>query len=82
MDPISDWRALDPTYTRAIQVRANVGLEQLYTQIVPGTASARPLPGKTQYRNLILCGDWTRTELLTGCLEGAVASGLSAAMAV
>jgi uncharacterized protein with NAD-binding domain and iron-sulfur cluster len=74
--------ALDPAKARAIQVRANVGLEQAYTQIIPGTASARPMPGKTEYSNFAICGDWTRTQLLTGSVEGAVESGLAAAAAV
>ncbi|MFN7702955.1 MAG: FAD-dependent oxidoreductase [Deltaproteobacteria bacterium] len=30
----------------------------------------------------MICGDWTRTQLLTGCVEGAVESGLRAAAAV
>jgi uncharacterized protein with NAD-binding domain and iron-sulfur cluster len=74
--------ALDPSVAAAIQVRANVGLEQLYTQIVPGTADKRPLPGRTTYSNFAICGDWTRTQLLTGRVEGAVESGLAAAAAV
>jgi uncharacterized protein with NAD-binding domain and iron-sulfur cluster len=74
--------ALDPGTTCAIQVRANVGLEQLYTQILPGTAAKRPWPGRTPFTNFLVCGDWTRTELLTGCVEGAVQSGLAAAAGV
>jgi len=74
--------ALDASAAVAIQVRANVGLEQLYTQIIPGTASKRPAPGRTSYTNFAICGDWTRTQLLTGCVEGAVESGIAAAAAV
>jgi len=74
--------AIDPAHVVAIQVRANVGLDQLYTQILPGTAAARPLPGATPFSNFVICGDWTRTPLLTGTLEGAVESGVAAAGAV
>ncbi|MBN8609833.1 MAG: NAD(P)-binding protein [Deltaproteobacteria bacterium] len=74
--------AIDPSQVVAIQVRANVGLDQLYTQILPGTAAARPLPGATPFSNFVICGDWTRTPLLTGTLEGAVESGVAAAGAV
>ncbi|MFN9810373.1 MAG: FAD-dependent oxidoreductase [Deltaproteobacteria bacterium] len=74
--------ALDAGAAVAIQVRANVGLEQLYTQILPGTADKRPAPGRTELANFVICGDWTRTQLLTGCVEGAVESGLRAAAAV
>lgn len=73
---------LDPAKASAIQIRANVGLEQLYTQILPGTAAQRPVPGRTAYANFAICGDWTRTALLTGCVEGAVESGLAAAAAI
>ncbi len=74
--------AIDPQHVVAIQVRANVGLDQLYTQILPGTAAARPLPGATPFSNFVICGDWTRTPLLTGTLEGAVEAGVAAAGAV
>lgn len=74
--------ALDASFATAIQCRANVGLEQHYTQILPGTADKRLAPGRTQFGNFIVCGDWTRTSLLTACFEGAVESGLAAAAAV
>lgn len=73
---------VDPKSTVAIQVRANVGLEQLYTQILPGTAALRPIPGRTPFANFVIAGDWTRTPLLTGTIEGAVESGIAAAGAV
>lgn len=79
---VSEPLGVDPTTTVAIQVRANVGLEQLYTQILPGTAALRPIPGKTPFANFVIAGDWTRTPLLTGTIEGAVESGIAAASAV
>lgn len=66
----------------AIQVRANAGPEQMYTQVLPGTAKYRLEADGTGYSNMIVCGDWTKTEWLTGCEEGAVMSGLNAAAAI
>lgn len=66
----------------ALQVRANSGPDQMYTQVIPGTAKYRLEADQTGYSNLYVCGDWTKTELLTGCEEGAVISGINAAKAV
>lgn len=63
-------------------MRANAGPEQMYTQVIPGTAKYRLEADGTDYSNLIVCGDWTKTEWLTGCEEGAVMSGLNAAAAI
>lgn len=73
---------LDGATLAAIQVRANAGPEQMYTQVIPGTAKYRLEADQTGYRNMLVCGDWTKTELLTGCEEGAVMSGLNAAAAL
>ena len=34
------------------------------------------------YENLILAGDWTKTDWNVGCIEAAVTSGINAAAAL
>ncbi len=78
--------ATDPLRLRndlveAIQIRPNTGLDQRYTAILPGTAKHRLRAAQTGYPNLVVAGDWTRTRLLSGSVEGAVDSGRAAASA-
>jgi uncharacterized protein with NAD-binding domain and iron-sulfur cluster len=61
--------------------RANVDPSERYVLSVPGTGRYRLANGDTDVRNLVVAGDWTRTDWNIGCIEAAVLSGLGAAKA-
>ncbi|MEM6990831.1 MAG: FAD-dependent oxidoreductase [Myxococcota bacterium] len=54
----------------------------LYILSQAGTTKHRLGQGESGYRNLFLCGDWTRTSLNSGCVEGATQSGMLAARVI
>lgn len=60
-------------------VRANVDGSELYVLSTPNTIRFRLPPGDSDFNNLTIAGDWTRTSLNAGCVEAAVESGLRAA---
>jgi len=62
--------------------QANYGPIQRYTLALPGSLDARPRADESSYRNLTFAGDWTRNGAIIGSVEGAVASGLLAAIAI
>jgi hypothetical protein len=59
--------------------RLNVDPPEQYVSSVPASRKARLKPGESGFDNLILAGDWTRSILDVGCVEGAVISGKLAA---
>jgi uncharacterized protein with NAD-binding domain and iron-sulfur cluster len=63
-------------------VRANTEPTERYVLSSRGATAHRLRPHETGARNLVFAGDWTRTTLNYGCIEGAVQSGLEAATAL
>lgn len=84
-----DWELLcAPASLRAADrvqaqyVRANIDPSERYVLAVPGSAKYRIEPGDSGFDNLVLAGDWTKTELSFGCIEAATQSGQLAASAL
>ena len=61
--------------------RANIDPTERYVLSIPGGISKRLPPGDSDFTNLVLAGDWTRTTLNGGCAEAAIESGMLAAQA-
>ncbi len=59
--------------------RANLQAAERYVLSVAGSILPRLWPHQRQYGNLVLAGDWTRSGLDAGCIEGSVTSGILAA---
>jgi hypothetical protein len=89
-DPVGiDWRLLvdlenreGPARFDGQRVSANYGPIQRYTLATAGALQYRLRVDESSYGNLYLAGDWTRNTADVGCVEGAVASGLLAAIAM
>ena len=62
--------------------RANVDPTERYVLSVPGSIDARLWPGDTDFRNLAVAGDWTRSSLDSGSADAAIESGTLAGQAV
>jgi uncharacterized protein with NAD-binding domain and iron-sulfur cluster len=62
--------------------RANVNPSDRYVLHVPGSSKYRISPLDMTYDNLTIAGDWTDSGFHSGCVEGAVMSGLVAAHAL
>lgn len=62
--------------------RANVNPSDRYVIHTPGSHRHRISPLDMTYDNLTICGDWTDSGFSSGCVEGAVMSGLLAAHAL
>jgi uncharacterized protein with NAD-binding domain and iron-sulfur cluster len=62
--------------------RANVNPSDRYVLHVPGSFRHRISPLDMTYDNLAIAGDWTDSGFHSGCVEGAVMSGLLAAHAL
>lgn len=92
--PPSNPKGLDPLLLVSLQgqsaderfdaqyFRANVNPTDLYVISLPGTTECRLMAGDTGFENLTLAGDWLRTGLNYGCVEGAVMGGFQAARAL
>ena len=63
-------------------LRANIDPSERYVLSLPGTVQYRMAADGSGYDNLILAGDWTKTDWNVGCIEAAVTSGINAAAAV
>jgi hypothetical protein len=50
----------------------------LYILSQPGATQLRLRPSESWVEHLVLCGDWTRTDLNCGCVEAATQSGMLA----
>ncbi len=84
-----DWSLLHDTSgsigvdrLRAQYLRANIDPTERYVLSLPGTAGHRLGADESGCANLVLAGDWTRTDWNVGCIEAAVISGLNAAAVV
>ncbi|WP_231625072.1 FAD-dependent oxidoreductase [Novosphingobium sp. AAP93] len=62
--------------------RANVNPSDRYVIHTPGSWRSRISPLDRTYDNLTIAGDWTDSGFHSGCVEGAVMSGLLAAHAI
>lgn len=62
--------------------RANVNPSDRYVIHAPGSFRSRISPLDMSYDNLTIAGDWTDSGFHSGCVEGAVMSGLLAASAL
>jgi uncharacterized protein with NAD-binding domain and iron-sulfur cluster len=62
--------------------RANVNPSDRYTLHTPGSSRYRISPLDMTYDNLTIAGDWTDSGFISGCVEGAVMSGLLASHAL
>jgi len=62
--------------------RANVNPTDRYTLHTPGSTRYRISPLDMTYDNFTVAGDWTYSGFQSGCVEGAVMSGLVAAHAL
>ena len=62
--------------------RANVNPSDRYVQHVSGSTRYRISPLDMTYDNMSIAGDWTYSGFQSGCVEGAVMSGLVAAHAL
>jgi uncharacterized protein with NAD-binding domain and iron-sulfur cluster len=84
-----DWSVLAaPQGTAGVQRlaaqywRANVDTTELYVLSTPEGIANRIAAGATGLSNLVFAGDWTDNGFNIGSVEGAVMSGLQAAVAV
>jgi uncharacterized protein with NAD-binding domain and iron-sulfur cluster len=62
--------------------RAPMGPSERYVLAVPGSTKYRLRADESGFGNLWLAGDWTRTAMSVGCLEGATMGGIQAARAI
>lgn len=62
--------------------RANVGPSERYVQSPAGSARYRLKADGAGFSNLYLAGDWLKTGVDFGCIEGAVMGGMQAARAL
>jgi len=78
-----DWTGLSNASRFASQYwRANVNPSDRHTLHAPGSFRARISPLDMTYDNMTIAGDWTDSGFHSGCVEGAVMSGLLAAHAL
>jgi uncharacterized protein with NAD-binding domain and iron-sulfur cluster len=75
--PEFDWNAVVSQFTRI-----NIDPSEQYVQTVAGSTRHRLRSWESGYDNLVLAGDWTRTDVNIGCVEAATMSGMMAAHAV
>jgi uncharacterized protein with NAD-binding domain and iron-sulfur cluster len=62
--------------------RLNIDPSEQYVQSVAGSTSYRLRSWESGYDNLVLAGDWTRTDVNIGCVEAATMSGVMASHAI
>lgn len=72
----------DRTLLASEYYRVNSAPSERYVLTAAGTTRFRLAPDDSGFSNLYLCGDWTRNDFNTGCVEATVMSGLKAARAV
>ncbi|MFT4435090.1 NAD(P)-binding protein [Caballeronia sp. 15715] len=62
--------------------RANVNPSDLYVQSVVDSTQYRIKSDQSGFNNLYFAGDWLKTGLNAGCVEGAVMGGMQASRAI
>ncbi|MBK7400630.1 MAG: NAD(P)-binding protein [Myxococcales bacterium] len=62
--------------------RATVNPSERYVLAVPGQARYRLRADESGFGNVYLTGDWTKTAISMGCLEGATMGGIQTARAI
>ncbi|WP_158937438.1 NAD(P)-binding protein [Burkholderia sp. S171] len=62
--------------------RANVNPSDLYVQSVVDSTRYRITSDQSGFNNLYFAGDWLKTGLNAGCVEGAVMGGMQASRAI
>jgi uncharacterized protein with NAD-binding domain and iron-sulfur cluster len=68
-----------PTVVKRTYPRVNVDPSDRYVLSEQDCIKHRLDPDQSEFTNLALAGDWVRTPLNAGCLEGATLGGLAAA---
>ncbi len=61
---------------------ANVNPSDRYVQALTGTTQYRLKAGESGFANVALAGDWIKTGIDAGCIEGATVGGMQAARAI
>jgi uncharacterized protein with NAD-binding domain and iron-sulfur cluster len=61
---------------------ANVNPSDRYVQALAGTTKFRLKADESGFDNLAMAGDWIRTGIDAGCIEGATVGGMQAARAI
>ena len=74
--------AKGPARLRSQYWRANVDPSERYVQTVPGSTAHRLPSADAEFGNLFLAGDWVRSCINGGCVEGAVVGGMQASRAI
>jgi uncharacterized protein with NAD-binding domain and iron-sulfur cluster len=62
--------------------RSNVNPSSRYVQALVGTTKYRLRSEESGFENLAMAGDWIRTGINAGCIEGATVGGMQAARAI
>tara|TARA_R110001606_G_scaffold258990_3_gene406746 strand:+ start:1078 stop:3180 length:2103 start_codon:yes stop_codon:yes gene_type:complete len=81
-DRAEDTKAVGEARFASQYWQANVNPSDRYVIHTPGSYKYRISPLDITYDNLTICGDWTDSGFHSGCVEGAVMSGLLAAHAL
>ncbi len=67
---------------KGIYVTVNIDPTAWYVLAEAGTSKYRLSADGTDFKNLIITGDWTRNGMDAGCIESAVMSGMQASRAI
>ncbi|MGC2656375.1 MAG: hypothetical protein WA324_00250, partial [Bryobacteraceae bacterium] len=81
----SDLVGNDPPLADSLEsqfVRINIDPSEQYVLSVKGSTQFRLSAGASQFKNLVLAGDWTFVDVNLGCVEAAVQSGKTASFAI
>jgi uncharacterized protein with NAD-binding domain and iron-sulfur cluster len=62
--------------------KANIDPSERYVLSVVGSTQHRIEAGATGFSNLVVAGDWIKTELSCGCMEATFMSGMEASQAI
>ena len=76
------WPSFRDEHELSRYLRVNIDPTERYVLSAPGTTQLRLGAAESGFRNVVLCGDWTRNGLNAGCVEAAMTSGLLASNAL